>query len=307
MPVAGNHALGSVALVTTILCFGTLWTCAKLSLDYLPPLWFTAVRFGIGGLFIATVLWVQGRLAIPDRADIPIILSVGGIMFGVYSSIFQCALEFIHAGRATVLGYTTAIFVTPIAILFLGERLNRVTLLGLVSALVGFLLLFNPGELDWSNKKLVFGNAMLIACVILWSGVIIHLRVHRRVTDTLALVPWYLLVAFIVAATAAIIYEGSPVFEVGITGWAIFLYAGVVCSGIGNWGVTTAIMNLPATTSTIGLLGVPVLALVISVAFLGEILTWSLLFGLVLIIFGIVAVTFSQRPEKRKLERENAL
>ena len=52
----------------------------------------------------------------------------------------------------------------------------------------------------------------------------------------------------------------------------------MVCSGIGNWGVTTAIMNLPATTSTIGLLGVPVLALVISVAFLGEILTWSLLF-----------------------------
>ena len=220
---------------------------------------------------------------------------------------FPVCVRIYPCWSSDVLGYTTAIFVTPIAILFLGERLNRVTLLGLVSALVGFLVLFNPGELNWSNKELVFGNAMLVACVILWSGVIIHLRVHRRVTDTLALVPWYLLVAFIVAATAALIYEGSPVFEVGITGWAIFLYAGVVCSGIGNWGVTTAIMNLPATTSTIGLLGVPVLALVISVAFLGEILTWSLLFGLVLIIFGIIAVTFSQRPEKRKLERENAL
>ena len=52
------------------------------------------------------------------------------------------------------------------------------TLLGLVSALVGFLLLFNPESLI-GRIKLVFGNAMLLACVILWSGVIIHLRVHR--------------------------------------------------------------------------------------------------------------------------------
>ena len=72
------------------------------------------------------------------------------------------------------------------------------------------------------------------------------------------------------------------------------LYAGIVCSGIGNWGVTTAIMNLPATTSTIGLLGVPVLAIIISIAFLGEILTWPLFIGLVLIVCGIAAVTLSQ-------------
>ena len=93
---------------------------------------------------------------------------------------------------------------------------------------------------------------------------------------------------------SALIFEGPPVFEVSGTGWALFLYTGIVCSGIGNWGVTTAIMNLPATTSTVGLLGVPVLATTISVVFLGEILTLPLVAGLCLIVGGIAAVSMSR-------------
>jgi len=289
-----NRQLGFIALIVTVFCFGTLWTAAKISIDHVPPLWFTAGRYAIGAIFIAVVLASQGRFKLPDRADIPIILSVGGIMLGLYSSIFQNALTFIEAGRATILGYTTAIFVTPVAVLFLGERLPRLKLAGLGAAIAGFLILFSPAELDWTDKQVLIGNGLLVLCVILWSAVILHLRVHRQVSDTLSLVPWYLLVSGLVAMISAFIFEGPPVFEVSGTGWALFLYTGIVCSGIGNWGVTTAIMNLPATTSTVGLLGVPVLATIISVVFLGEILTLPLVAGLCLIVGGIAAVSMSR-------------
>ena len=292
-----NRRVGFIALFTTIFCFGTLWTTAKISVDYLPPLWFTAGRFAIGGVFVAIVLHLQGRLRLPDKADVPIILSVGGIMLGLYSSIFQNALVFVHAGRATVLGYTTAIFVTPVAVLFLGERLSLQKLLGLLAAIVGFLALFSPTEMDWSDRDVLAGNGLLVLCVLLWSAVILHLRVHRQVSDTLSLVPWYLMVSFTVATVSALIFEGPPNFEVSGTGWVLYLYAGIVCSGIGNWGVTTAILNLPATTSTVGLLGVPVFAMILSVLFLGEALTLPLGIGMILIIGGIAAVT---------LEREQA-
>ena len=289
-----NRRVGFIALFTTIFCFGTLWTTAKISVDYLPPLWFTAGRFAIGGVFVAIVLHLQGRLRLPDKADVPIILSVGGIMLGLYSSIFQNALVFVHAGRATVLGYTTAIFVTPVAVLFLGERLSLQKLLGLLAAIVGFLALFSPTEMDWSDRDVLAGNGLLVLCVLLWSAVILHLRVHRQVSDTLSLVPWYLMVSFTVATVSALIFEGPPNFEVSGTGWVLYLYAGIVCSGIGNWGVTTAILNLPATTSTVGLLGVPVFAMILSVLFLGEALTLPLCMGMILIIGGIAAVTLAR-------------
>lgn len=286
--------LGFIALGTTIFCYGTLWTVGKLSIDYVPPLWFTAGRFATGSLFIAVVLLAQGRLKLPDRADLPIVLSVGAVMLGMYSSIFQNALQFVDAGRATILGYTTAIFVTPLAILFLGERLSRNKAVGLAAALAGLLILFSPAEMDWSDPGVVLGNGMLVLCVMLWAAVILHLRVHRQVSDTLSLVPWYLLVAGLVAMISALIFEGPPDFEVSTTGWVLFLYTGIVCTGIGNWGVTTAIMNLPATTSSVCLLGVPVFATIVSVSFMDEPLTLPLLAGLCLIIGGIAVVSLSR-------------
>ena len=48
------------------------------------------------------------------------------------------------------------------------------------------------------------------------------------------------------------------------------------------------------TTSTVGLLGVPVFAMVLSVLFLGEPLTLPLAAGLCLIVGGIAAVTLAR-------------
>ena len=285
-----NRKLGFTALITTVFCFGTLWTSAKLSIDYLPPLWFTASRFAIGAAFVALVLALQGRLKFQTAQIYRSSYPSAALCWGFIRRFFN-ALKCMREGQRPLA--IPPQFVTPIAVLFLGERLTRLKIFGLASAMFGFLLLFSPAELDWSDRDVLIGNGLLVVCVLLWSCVILHLRVHRQVTDTLALVPWYLVTSFMVAAVSGLIFEGPPAFEVTKAGWAILLYAGIVGSGIGNWGVTTAIMNLPATTSTIGLLGVPVFAMIISVAFLGETLTWPLLLGLVLIVCGIAAVTLS--------------
>ncbi|MEL0114434.1 MAG: DMT family transporter, partial [Rickettsiales bacterium] len=108
------------------------------------------------------------------------------------------------------------------------------------------------------------------------------------------LVPWYMVVSGSVALVSALIFAGLPDIEMTWAVVGILAYAGMVGTGIGNWGVTTTLMYLPATTSTVGLLGVPVVALVLSVLFLGEELTVSLGAGLVLIIGGIAAVTLSR-------------
>lgn len=292
--MADNPRLGFIALASTIVCYGTLWASAKMSLAYVPPLWFTAGRFAIGGLFVVAVLIAQGRFRLPPKQDIPVVLSVGVVMLGAYSSIFQTALQYVHAGRASILGYTTTVFVTPIAVAFLGERLTRLRLAGLVAAVAGLMALFNPAELDWSDADAVRGNAMLILCALLWSAVILHLRVHRQQADTLQLAPWQLLAAFVVAMVSAVAIEGPPTFRLGAHALGYYLYGGIFATGLGIWGVTTTFRNLPTAISTVGLLGVPVVALVISVLFLGEMLTVWLGAGLLLIVGGIAAVTLSR-------------
>jgi drug/metabolite transporter (DMT)-like permease len=59
--------------------------------------------------------------------------------------------------------------------------------------------------------------------------------------------------------------------------------------------VTTAVRYLPTVVSTVGLLGVPVFALTLSVLFLGEQLTVDLVTGVVLILAGIGLVSVPDR------------
>lgn len=289
-----NRRLGLAALATTVFCYGTLWASARAALEHVTPLWFTAGRFAIAGVFVVALLAVQGRLRLPPRSDIPVILSVGAVMLGGYSSIFQSALEYVHAGRASLIGYTTTIFVTPAAVILLGERMTPLRLAGLVAALAGLAILFGPQEFDWSDPEALKGNAMLVVTAMMWSAVIFHLRVHRQQADTLQLAPWQLLVAMTVALISAVAIEGAPVFALTAEAAGFYLYGGVIATGIGIWGVTTTFRNLPTSISTVGLLGVPALALLLSVAFLGEEATVSLVAGLVLILGGIAAVTLSR-------------
>ena len=221
-------------------------------------------------------------------------LSVGVLMLGAYSSIFQSALEYVHAGRASILGYTTTVFVAPIAARWLGEPLRGLRLAGFLAAVAGLATLFNPAEFDWTDASAVRGNGMLILTAVIWSVVILHLRVHRQRADTLQLAPWQLLAAMVVAAVSAFVFEGVPDFPLTDEAIGFFLYGGVIATGIGIWGVTTTFRNLPTATSTVGLLGVPVFALAVSVLFLGEPLTVSLGAGLCLIVGGIAAVTLSR-------------
>lgn len=289
-----NRRLGFIALAATVFCYGTLWSSAKLALLHVPPLWYTTGRFAIGGLFIGALLLIQGRFRLPPRHDIPIVLSVGAVMLGSYSSLFQSALEHVHAGRASILGYTTTVFVAPIAVFVLGEKMPRRRLIGLLISIAGVVVLFNPAEFDWYDPAAVKGNLMLGLCAVMWSAVILHLRVHAQQADTLQLAPWQLLVAFGVSGLSALAIEGLPTFAVTDMAIGFYLYGGLISTGIGIWAVTTTFRNLPTAVSTVGLLCVPVVALTVSVLFLGEVLTPWLGIGLVLIIGGVTAVTLSR-------------
>jgi drug/metabolite transporter (DMT)-like permease len=75
----------------------------------------------------------------------------------------------------------------------------------------------------------------------------------------------------------------------------VFAYGGIMGTAVAMLSVTTAIRYLPTVVSTVGLLGVPVFALTLSVVFLNETLTFGLAAGLVLILAGIGLVSVPDR------------
>tara|TARA_B100000676_G_C17780389_1_gene681578 strand:- start:23 stop:838 length:816 start_codon:yes stop_codon:yes gene_type:complete len=270
----------------------------SLGVDFIPPLWFATTRVFFGALVLMIILAVRGELKMPTRADLPAILSVGICMMGLYVSLVHTAMIFIPAGRGALLGYSTPLWVAPAAVLLFREKINLMRASGVILGLSGLAVLFNPVELNWSDKNAWMGSGMCILAAISWSVAILQMRNHEWHLTPLQLGPWQLLLATAVTLPFSIWVEDyrSPLWSIELYG--LLLYGGAIGTALGMWSIASAIQKLGALTTSVGLLGGPLVAITTSVLFLGEIMTLTLGGGLVLILGGIALVTIGEYRNK---------
>lgn len=290
-----HRTLGFVALAGAILGYGGLWPVSKTALEFIPPFWYASIRILSGAIILFGMLWVTGKLRWPTRHDVPLVLSVGIFMMAIYTLLMHVALLYVEAGRAALLGYTTPIWVLPAAYFFLKEQPSGRRIAGLVVAMCGLVVLFNPATFNWSDTDVVIGNAMLLGCGISWSISIIHIRKHQPQRTPFQLAPFQLTLAGSLIAIAALVFDPLPVFTGSLVEFGVFGYGGIMGTAVAMLSVTTCIRYLPTVVSTVGLLGVPVFAMTLSIVFLGEELTVGLAIGMVLIIVGIGLVSVPDR------------
>jgi drug/metabolite transporter (DMT)-like permease len=72
--------------------------------------------------------------------------------------------------------------------------------------------------------------------------------------------------------------------------WMALFYLGVLSGPAATWAAVSVARALPPITGSLGMLGVPLLAIVSSVVLVGEPVTWPLAIGTALVIAGIAIV-----------------
>jgi drug/metabolite transporter (DMT)-like permease len=295
--IPGNDGAGVIRqpaalalLCVLILVWGVNWPILKLALDYVPPLTFAVARLTLGGLCITAVLIARGRFRMPSRQDLPVVLSIGIFQLAAFLAFIHLGLMHVEAGRAAILAYTTLIWVTPLAVLFLGERLTLLKTIGLFCGLGGVFVLFNPVGFDWSSRSLLLGNGFLIAGALAWALCILHVRVHPFRLSPLQLTPWQMLVAIVPLAVLAFFWEADTRIVWSATLWGALAYNGALATGFALWAWVSINRALPAITTAIGSLGVPVVGLLASAVWLGETITATSGAGLLLISSGLALI-----------------
>lgn len=282
-----------------IVGYGGLWPVTRKAIETIPPFWFASLRMWVGVMILVIVLFTTRRLRMPSRHDLPLILSIGFLMLAFYTTLMHLALLYVEAGRAALLGYTTPLWVLPAAYFLFGETPSRRKLIGMAIAMTGLIILFNPRAFNWSDSDVVLGNALLLLCALLWSVTIIHIRGHRPVLTPIQLAPFQLMISASFIGVMALVFEPFP----DVTSWTteetgLFFYGATFGTALAMMSVTTCVRYLPTVVSTVGLLGAPVCALILSVFFLGEVLTLDLASGLILIIGGIAMVSVPKSRSK---------
>jgi drug/metabolite transporter (DMT)-like permease len=276
-----------VLLAAIAVSWGTAWPVIKAILQDVPPLWTLVLRSAIGTTVLLAISASRQSLTFPKRGDTAVVLNVALLHMVAFAALVSVGLQFVPAGRSVVLGYTTPLWVMVGARVFLGEALTPARLIGVIMGMLGIALLFNPLAFDWQDRPALTGNSLVLLGSLCWAASILHVRAHKWISTPFQLVPWQALLATCILVPLALIFEGVPHIEWNARLIALLLYGGIVGNALPYWAMQTVNRDLPAITTALALLAVPIVGVACSSIGLGEPIGASLIVAMILIIGGI--------------------
>jgi drug/metabolite transporter (DMT)-like permease len=277
-----------------VIAWGLNWVVMKVIVEQVTPLWAVAIRTTVAALVLAPALFASGEFILPRRGDMPIILVISLFHMVAFAALMSAGLKYVPVGRSIVLGYTTPLWVAPAAWFFLKEAMPPRRIFGIALGLAGLLFMFNARSFDWHDRSALFGNALLLLSALCWSVSILYTRVHTWTSTPFQLVFWEALLAAIVLTALALTFEG-PLRIVWSAKLAVtFAYSGVIGTALGFWAMAAVNRQVPATTTSLGVLATPIVGMTISALFLGERIDAGLIASTAMILLGIAIGTTVQ-------------
>lgn len=272
-------------LLIGIVLFGGVWPITKDALRDATPLWFALGRCVLACLASLVVLAALGRLRWPSRRDWPAVLGIGILQLGAFFALAHLGVLFVSAGRTAVLANFTLVWLIPLSVLVLGERIGPRRWLAVAIGLLGVAALAGPWAVDWTSARALLGNAALLLAALAWACAIVLCRLYPPRRSMFELMPWYFGTGSLVLLLLALWREPSG--GVGPGAWPQLLGIGLLAAPLGTWAVIEAGRRLPPVIISVGFLLAPVLGVALSTLWLGEPLGWDVILGGILIIASV--------------------
>ncbi|TQF81838.1 DMT family transporter [Elioraea sp. Yellowstone] len=288
-------ALIQFALVVAI--FGAAAPVIQIGLVDATPTWFAFWRAVLAaGATALLVGWREGG-RVPARADLAVVFAVGVCQIGAFFALLHLALTLVPAGRATLLAYTTQLWLVPISAFALGERPGPRRLLAVALGLAGIVVLADPVAAPLA------GVALLLGASFFWAVAIAVLRASRPAAPLVSLLPWQFALAALVLLPAAVLLEPAGGVRLTAQSVAALAFLGVFGGPVATWAASSVSRALPALVASVGFLGVPLVSLAISVAVLGEPVTRALAVGGGLILSALLILAVRRQARAARTRR----
>ena len=284
-----------VLLAVVVLVLGLNWPVMATGIKSISPIWMGVFRVSGAAAVVVTMGLLSRNMSVPPRRDLPIIVSMAVFRLTTVFILVFTGLQLVPAGRSSVVVWTTSLWTVPIAAIFLGERMTGRRWAGLLLGIGGVVVLFEPWSFDWSQSDVFLGHVLLILAAIVNAATAVHIRGHRWTMSPLEAAPWQLVGAALIMVTLGLATEGVPVIDWTPQLTWVVLYQGVLATGVAFLAQIVILRNVPAVSTNLTLMGVPVVGVVSSAILLGETVTFTLAVGLVLVILGVTINLLSDR------------
>lgn len=291
-----------ITLVAAMAIFGTLGLFVRnipLSSGELA-LYRAVLGAGLIGIYL---LFNRGKISFGNiRRDIPILV-LSGIAMGVNWIFLFEAYTYTSVSVATLSYYFAPVIVTAVCPFLFHERMTRRQRICFLMSTLGIILIidvsgFGSGSADWIGVLYGLGAAVFYATVVLLNKFIKNVDGIPRT--------FLQLVSSLVILIPYVMFNGGfHLMELETVGLINLMVVGIFHTGVTYCMYFSSIKELPGQEVSILSYVDPLVAILVSFAFLGESMTWLQVLGGALILgFALLNELGGQKPAEGETEKE---
>lgn len=274
-PSGASIWLGMLVLYVV---WGSTYLGISIAVDSIPPFVMAAARFLLAGTIL--LAWSVARdrrsFVLPTRREVRDSAIVGALLLGGGMGFVAFAEQTVPSGIAALLIATMPIWVAVFGRIFLGERLPRLAILGVLVGFVGVAVLAAPSIVGGTGALEPVGLLFCLLSPLAWASGSLFAS-HRAVLPARPLVATGLQMVLggIVLSVMAIGTGEVVSFDIGAVtrdSFIAFLYLTVVGSLLAftvfGWMLRVAPLPLVTTYAYVN----PIVAVILGAIILGEII-----------------------------------
>ena len=294
-----------LSLWTVYLIWGSTYFAIAYVIESMPPLLAMGIRFLIAGILLALIISLRqgpSELKIP-RAELRSSLLMGFLLLGFGIGTVSIAQAYVPSGIVALIIAALPLWIAIFRTIS-GERLVKISWLGLVIGFAGVALLLKPGSItpvsEIENSKLFLFMLLVLLGNIGWAlGTFLAPRFPLP-KNTLVFTAYEMLAGGISLTLAGFVKGESISDFLDATSWSwlwfiyLIIFGSIAAYTAYLWLVANAPVSLTATYAYVN----PIIAVALGALFLDELITSAYAIGGLIILVGVILVVSVERTKK---------
>lgn len=301
---AVSSRINIIGLPILALCFvsffwGTTWIASKEGVKHMPALQLAAIRQFLGGfLYISFFLFKKAPWPKGKQWKTIIILSI--LNFVLSNGLSTWGVKYISSGLGAIIGALVPLWVVIITF-FRGERLSRLSVIGMMISFSGICVIFYDHLTDFLIPSFRFGILVSVASTLTWAFGTLYTKKKAATFN-----PYFSLgLQMFLSSILIFAYTGAtgisvPLSQIPAISWWSIGYLVVFGSVLTFIAFIYALQNLPAEISTIYSYINPIVAVLLGAIIFGETLNAAIAIGGSVTLLGLYMVNHSLRKSRKK-------
>ena len=299
----------SLLILLSILWGGSFFF-VEIALRGLEPLSIVFGRVSIAALALLAYVYLSGQRMAWDMKSWRQFFVMGGLNNLIPFSLIVWGQSHIDSSLASILNATTPLFTVALAhVLTTDEKISLNKGLGIVFGIIGVAVLIGPGALDGLDGR-AWGKIAILGAAISYAFAGIYGRRLSRHSPSVA-AAGMLIGSSAMLLPLALIFESPLEASPGAAVWASIMAIALLSTSLAYLLYFHILAKAGATNLLLVTFLIPVSALLLGIAVLGEQLSSHALIGMGLIFAGLAAVDgrlfrrLGQRFQRQKHCRRN--